>query len=191
MSRSYFDTFGPASINYLGMTILDTSRLHLRHFEHQDAAFIVELLNEPAFLEHIGNKGVRTEQDAIEYLEAGPIASYNRHGFGLYCVELKNEGIPIGMCGLLKRDTLDDPDIGFAFLKGHRRQGYGLESTAAVLDHAFREFGLQRVVAITSPGNIASSSLLVRIGMQFEGQISMDDGKGTVDLYAITSVSNE
>src|SRR5215218_1537914 len=105
------------------MTILETERLRLRPFTTDDAPFIVELVNEPSFLRYIGDKKVRSLEDARQYLLSGPLASYERNGFGPNCVELKEQGTPIGMSGLLKRDELPDPDIGFAYLPDFRKKG--------------------------------------------------------------------
>jgi ribosomal-protein-alanine N-acetyltransferase len=157
--------------------VLETERLVLRRLTTDDAAFVVELLNDPAFLRYIGDKGVRTHADARRYVETGPMASYERHGFGLYRVELKDGGEPIGICGLLKRDFLPDVDIGFALLPRHRSKGYAFEAASAVLAHASDTLGLNRVLAITSPDNADSISLLEGLGFRFEGMTrSGDDG---------------
>src|SRR5579863_8231406 len=102
------------------MNVIPTERLVLRHLDLNDDAFILELLNEPAFLRFIGDKGVRTLDDARDYISKGPIDSYRRFGFGLYLVSVRSGGTPVGICGLVKRDTLDDVDVGFAFLPQHR-----------------------------------------------------------------------
>ena len=133
------------------MSVLETERLTLQRLSARDAVFIVELLNEPSFLRYIGDKGVRSEADACRYLQTGPMASYERHGFGLYRVERREGGEPIGMCGLLKRDWLGDVDIGFALLPRFRARGYALEAASGVLAHARDALGLTRIVAITSP----------------------------------------
>jgi [ribosomal protein S5]-alanine N-acetyltransferase len=163
----------------------ETGRLALRRFTTADAAFVVELLNEASFLRYIGDKGVRTEADACRYLEAGPLASYARHGFGLYRVGLKHSGEPIGMCGLLKRDWLEDVDIGFAFLPRFWRKGYGLEAAAAVLAHARDGLGLRRVVAITSPDNAASIGLLEKLGFRFERMARPSEGEPEVRVFGL------
>jgi ribosomal-protein-alanine N-acetyltransferase len=165
--------------------VLATARLDLLRFSTDDAAFIVELLNEPSFLRHIGDKGVRTEADAGRYLEAGPLASYDRFGFGLWRVGLRESGEPIGMCGLLKRDALDHPDLGFAFLPRAWSKGYAFESASAVLAHARDPLGLRRVLAITSPDNVASIRLLEKLGLRFERTARLTGGEAEVRLHAI------
>jgi [ribosomal protein S5]-alanine N-acetyltransferase len=165
--------------------LIETGRLALRRLTTGDAAFILELLNDPEFLRHIGDKGVRTEADACRYLETGPIASYGRHGFGLYRVGLRESGEAIGMCGLLKRDWLDDVDIGFAYLPRFRRQGYGREAAAAVLALARDAFGLSRVVAITSPGNEPSIRLLAGLGFRYERTARPSEKEPEVRVFGL------
>lgn len=146
------------------MSVLQTARLSLHEFTTDDAEFVRGLLNDPSFLRFIGDRHVRTLDDARRYLVAGPIASYARHGFGLYLVRLRASATPIGMCGLLKRDTLDDVDVGFAFMPEFRGQGYAREAASAVMDLARTAHGLSRVVAIVSPDNVASIALLRSLG---------------------------
>jgi len=167
------------------VSLIETPRLVLRKFTLDDDGFILELLNEPAFLRFIGDKGVRTSSDAREYLQKGPMESYRRHGFGLYAVCLRDSGAalaPVGMCGLVSRAGLDDPDIGFAFLARHWGRGYAVESAAAVLDHGTRVLSLPRIVAITSPDNWDSISVLEKIGLKFDRLISCS-GKEQVKLF--------
>ena len=153
--------------------LLETERLRLRHLSAQaDAAFLVRLLNDPSFIRNIGDRGVRTEQDASRYVTDGPAASYARHGFGLYRVELRADREPLGICGLVQRDYLEDPDIGFAFLPEYGRRGYGLESASAVKAHAFRDLRVRRLLAITSLDNEPSIRLLGKLGLRFERLIS-------------------
>ena len=167
------------------MIVLETDRLVLRRLTLNDAPFIVELLTDPAFLRYIGDRGVKDQQSARRYLLKGPIASYEKFGFGLYLVFLKESGDPIGICGLLKRDTLSDVDVGFAFLPAHRKMGYAAESAAAVLAHGKDALGLKRIVAITSPDNAASISVLEKIGLRFEGMTRLGDDPREVRLFVI------
>ena len=166
------------------MIILETSRLVLRQLSLDDAEFILALLNEPSFIRYIGDKGVRNLDDARRYLVDGPIKSYEQNGFGLYLAELKADGTPIGISGLVKRDTLSDPDIGFAFLPQYWSRGYAVESAAAVMDYARDVLALERVLAITSPDNEASARLLGKIGLQFQRLISLSEGAPEVRLFA-------
>lgn len=166
-----------------GDTVLETERLVLRPLTADDAEFILELLNEPSFLRYIGDRGVRTAADACRYIREGPMASYERFGFGLYRVELKASGEPLGICGLLKRDELPDPDVGFAFLPRFWSKGYASESAAAVLAHARDALRLQRILAITSPDNTASMALLGKLGFRFDRMARMPGDEAEVRLF--------
>lgn len=167
------------------MKILETDRLTLRHLTTDDAPFILELLNDPDFLRFIGDKGVRTLEDARQYIIDGPMASYARLGFGLFLVELTEDRVPIGICGLIKRDALEDVDIGFAFLPAYRMDGYGFESALAVRDYAFNKIGLKRIAAITNPDNTGSMKLLEKIGLRFERMIMLTAESTEIRLYLI------
>ena len=169
------------------MTILETERLVLRQLSTDDAEFIIELLNQPSFLRYIGDKGVRNSEDAVRYIQTGPQASYERFGFGLYLVELKETGASIGICGLLKRDTLPDVDVGFAFLPEFWSQGYAFESAAAVMTYGREALGLRRIVAITSPDNDASIRLLEKIGLRFERMIKLSEDQPEVRLFGTST----
>lgn len=166
------------------MIILETERLTLRKLCPDDADFILELLNQPSFVKNIGDKGVRTQAGAVQYILDGPMASYERFGFGLYRVELKATGIPIGICGLLKRDTLPDVDIGFAFLPEYWSRGYAVESASAMMEHGRSALGIGRIVAITAPDNQGSIRVLEKIGFNFEGLIRLSERESEVRLFA-------
>jgi RimJ/RimL family protein N-acetyltransferase len=165
------------------VAIVETARLALRRFELSDAPYVLRLVNEPSWIENIGNKGVRTVDDAARYLSGGPIAMYDRVGFGLYLVALKESGEPIGMCGLIKRDGLNDVDVGFAFLPEHWGRGFAYESAAAVVDYGRRTLGLSRIVAIVSKTNARSARLLERLGFTCEGTTRVRPGE-ELFLYA-------
>ncbi|PFD31246.1 alanine acetyltransferase [Bacillus cereus] len=154
------------------MIVRETERLILRWFDVKDAPFILELVYDPAWIQFIGDKGVRNLEDAKNYILNGPVDMYNKIGFGLYLVERKEDLTPIGMCGLIKRDSLEDVDIGFAFLEKFRSKGYGYESAAAVMEYGRNELGLKRIVAITSIDNADSGKLLEKVGLRFEKIIS-------------------
>jgi [ribosomal protein S5]-alanine N-acetyltransferase len=166
------------------VNVLTTKRLTLRRLSPADAEFILELLNDAAFLRFIGDKAVRSVDDARQYILDGPVASYQRNGFGLWLVALKETGLSVGMCGLLKRDSLPDVDIGFAFLPGYRSQGYAFESASAVLDYGRTELGLKRIVAITNPANAGSIRVLQKLGMRFERMITVSEGEPEIQLLA-------
>ncbi len=164
-------------------TVIETERLILRRLTPDDAPFILELLNDPDFLRFIGDKGVRTLEDARGYISNGPMASYEQHGFGMYLTQLKESGAAIGMCGLLRREMLADPDIGFAFLADYRRSGYGFESAAAVLAQGRRDFGMERIVAVVSPDNEGSIKLLKKLGLDFESTVRLSEDGDELLLY--------
>ena len=167
------------------MSTLRTARLMLREFSFEDDGFILELLNEPGFLRFIGDKGVRTLADAREYLQKGPMDSYRLNGFGLYAVRIGESGAaaPVGMCGLVKREGLNDPDIGFAFLAQYCGKGYAVEAAAAVLDHGRRVLKLPRILAITSPDNWGSIKVLEKIGLKFERLMRLTEDSKPVKLF--------
>jgi RimJ/RimL family protein N-acetyltransferase len=163
--------------------VIETGRLILRRLVASDAAFILELVNDPDWLRYIGDKGVRNLDDARSYIENGPMAMYANVGFGLWRVELKDSGQPIGMCGLIKRDSLEDVDIGFAYLPPFRGFGYASEAARATVEHGANVIGLRRIVAITSPDNAASGRLLEKIGLRYERMIDLSR-EDPVRLYA-------
>lgn len=166
-----------------GRDVITTERLSLRELRPDDASFILALVNDADWLRYIGDRGVHTLDDALAYIVHGPVASYARNGFGLYGVELRGSGETIGMCGLIKRDTLDHVDIGFAFLPQHRGRGYAGEAAAATLAFGHDTLGLDRIVAIVSPGNVPSRRLLELLGMCMERMVQRSDGD-EVCLYA-------
>jgi len=166
------------------MTILETERLILRHFSTDDAEFILELLNEPSFIQNIGNRGVRTLDDARSYIMRVPVASYEKNGFGLHLVLLKESGESIGMCGLIKRDKLEDVDIGYAFLPKFWSKGYAVEAAQAVKDYARDLVGLKRLVAITDPENEGSIRVLEKIGLTYEKMVRLSEDDIELKLFA-------
>jgi RimJ/RimL family protein N-acetyltransferase len=164
--------------------VVETERLVVRRLSEGDAEFMLGLLNEPSFLRFIGDKGVRTLEDAREYLRKGPMRSYARFGFGLYLTTLKDGDVPIGICGLVKREALDDVDVGFAFRPDFWSQGYAFEAATAVLAHARGSLGLSRLVAIVSPDNDRSIQLLERLGLRFERMIQLAADGPEIKLFA-------
>jgi len=165
--------------------IAETRRLRLRPLTTGDAAFIRELVNDSDWIRNIGDKGVRTLDDARRYLESGPIAMVERCGFGLFAVELKASGECAGICGLIRREGFDDVDLGFAFLPRFRRAGYAFEASSAVLAQGRERFGVRRVVAIVSPGNEPSTRLLAKLGFRFERIVAFHGE--SLELYAVAT----
>lgn len=166
------------------MTVHETERLLLRKITADDAEFILTLLNEPAFLRYIGDKKVRNVEDARGYILSGPVASYERYGFGLLLVELRDSHTPIGMCGLLKREELPDPDIGFALLADFWGKGFAFEAARAVLQDADNRLNLQRILAITSLDNETSINLLQRLGFSFEKVVKLTPDGEQLRLFS-------
>ena len=145
---------------------------------------MLRLLNEPSFIENIGDRGVRTADDARAYISNGPVASYERHGFGLWMVELRESGAPVGICGLLKREALEDADLGYALLPEFWSRGYALEAASAVKAYAREGLGLKRLAAIVDAGNQSSIRLLERIGFRYEGMVRLSDDAPELKLFA-------
>jgi RimJ/RimL family protein N-acetyltransferase len=164
--------------------ITETARLRIRTATREDSAFYLALVNDPAFIEHIGDKGIRTLEEAQTALLTGPMAMQEARGHSLYVVELKEDASPIGMCGLIKRDTLDCVDIGYAYLPDWRGQGLAYEAAQAVLAHA-PTLGIQRLLAIASPGNVASNGLLRKLGMRFVEFRHLVPGDAGSNVYSI------
>ena len=167
------------------MIVVQTERLILRHATADDAAFVLRLLNEPSFLQFIGDRGIRTLDEARGYVVERFIASYERRGFGMWVVERCDAAGAIGISGLVKRDTLPEPDIGFAFLPEYWRQGYALESALAVRDYAIGMLSLPRLLAIANQDNAPSIRLLERLGMSLFERRALADGSAPVCVYAL------
>ncbi|WP_226998827.1 GNAT family N-acetyltransferase [Flavisolibacter tropicus] len=157
------------------MTLIETDRLIVSDFNLDDAAFIIKLVNSPGWLQYIGDRNIKSPEEARQYLENGPLKSYKQWGFGLYRVALKNTNTAIGMCGLIKREVLDGIDIGFALLPAYEGQGYAYEAAKAVLDYAAKDLGMKRMLAITMVDNAASIKLLQKLGLRFEKMIRLND----------------
>jgi RimJ/RimL family protein N-acetyltransferase len=148
-----------------------------------DAAFVLELLNDPDFIRYVGDRRVRTVDDARNYIVSGPLDSYERFGFGLFLVEQKGSAVSVGICGLLKRPALPEVDIGFAFLPAYRSRGYAGESAAAVMRYAHGDLAIARVVAIANTGNSGSIRVLEKIGLRFDRMVRLSDEAPEVGLY--------
>jgi RimJ/RimL family protein N-acetyltransferase len=168
------------------VTVLETERLILRRLTTKDDTFILELLNEPSFVRFIGDRGVRTAPDARDYILKGPIDSYERHGYGLFLTALKMDNVPIGICGLVKRDFLSDADIGYAFLPRFWSQGFAVEAASAVMTYAREVLRLVRIVAIVSPDNERSINVLKKLGLRFERMIVWPGDGSQIKLFAFS-----
>jgi RimJ/RimL family protein N-acetyltransferase len=165
--------------------ILETERLQLREVESSDAGFVLDLLNQPSFKRYIGDRGVRTIDQACDYIATRFTKSYDENGFGLYLVELKEDATPIGLCGFVKRNELGDPDIGFALLPQFEKSGYAFEAAEAVMRYGREVLRLSRVLAITTLDNESSGRLLGKIGLSFRRNIVLGDE--TLKLFSSVS----
>ena len=170
------------------MNIAATERLRLRTIDVSDAAFYLELLNSAEFIANIGDRKIRNLEAARKAIREGPLAMQAARGHSIYLVELKASGTPIGMSGLIKRDSLDEVDLGYAFLPDYFGNGNACEAALAVLEHARKRVGLARVVAITSPGNTASNRVLGKVGMRFDKIVHRTTGDTGTRLYVIDLV---
>ena len=185
------ESYAPHTPPNSTLNILETERLVLRWLNADDAPFILELLNDPLWIEFIGDRGVRSVGAARDYIMQGPVAMYQEFGFGLYLAELKSSRAPIGLCGLIKRKDLDDVDIGFALLPQYRASGYAFEASAAVIAYGRDRFHLRRIVAIASPANLASARLLEKLGLRFERKFTMPGDDEELDLFASDAADNK
>lgn len=167
------------------MATLETDRLLLREFDVADASFALELLNEPAFIENIGDRGVRTLEDATLWIENGPLVNYARLGFGHYVMVAKATGQPVGICGLRTRVGLEDPDLGYAVMQRYRGHGYATEAARAVVEFSRAVLNLPRLTAICSPANRASVAVLEKLGFTFEQQMRLPGENHDVLVFAL------
>jgi RimJ/RimL family protein N-acetyltransferase len=169
----------------MSLKTFQTERLILRPMTEKDADFILELLNDPSFIRYIGDRKVRTLEAAQAYITNGPVASYAQNGFGLYLVELKESGESMGMCGLIRRNTLKDVDIGYAFLPKFWSRGYAFEAAGEMKRYAREELQLKRLVAVVDPENPASIRLLEKLGMKFEKMVRLTPDDIDLKLFAV------
>lgn len=164
--------------------ICQSERLVLRRARPEDAAFVLRLLNQPSWIRNIGDRGVRTVGDAERYIDARMLEPFRTLGYGMNVVELKASREPIGLCGLVKRDTLPGPDLGFALLDAHEGRGYALEAATAVLAHARRVLKIRRILAIVTPANERSTKLLAKLGFARERRARLTPEADELDIYA-------
>jgi RimJ/RimL family protein N-acetyltransferase len=167
--------YSTCCIIFTPMNILETPRLTMREFVEDDAEFVLELMNDPGWISQLGDKGIRTVEGAREFIVTRYLNSYEKFGFGFYLVALKDSGASIGLCGLIKRDSLEDVDIGFGFMERFWGKGYATESAAAVLNLGKNKLGIKRIVGITSLTNDASANVLEKIGLKFEKIINVPE----------------
>ena len=167
------------------MNILETARLRLRTITPDDAAFYYALVNDPTWLQFIGDKGIRSVEQACTAIIDGPMAMQQRHGHSLYVMERKEDGQALGLCGLIRRDFLPDVDIGYAIRPEHFGRGYTYEAAQAVLELARGPLGISRVLGLTAPGNVNSIRLLNKLGLRFEEIKLLPPGDRPTNIYAI------
>ena len=168
-------------------TVLETERLRLQRFtaDAEESEFALRLLNEPSYLQNIGDKGVRTLEQAAKYLREGPIQSYELHGHGLYRVVLKGSRQLVGICGLLKRDQFKDADLGYAFLPEFWSRGFAFEAASAVREYGRQTLGLAKIIALVNPANTPSIKLLKKLGFSYSETVKMEPGGGVADVYEL------
>ena len=164
--------------------VIETERVILRKFTIDDAAFMLEMLNTPTWLRFIGDRNVKTLEEAENYLLNGNIRSYQEYGFGFYVVVIKETQESIGICGIVKREGLEDVDIGFAFFQQFMGKGYGYEAGSATLNYALNDLKIKKIVAIVDPENVVSIALLKKIGLQFEKMIQLSPKDIKLMLFA-------
>lgn len=165
------------------MTILKTDRLSLNEARLRDSAFIHKLLNSSNWIQYIGDRGIKSTEDAERYIRNSLIKSYKQHGFGLYKMVLKESDKPIGLCGLLKRSHLDHPDVGFAILPEYEGKGYTYEAAKATIEYAHTELSLPTVLAITSEDNLRSQALIKKIGLKYLKKVKLNASKNELLLF--------
>lgn len=165
------------------MKILETERLIIREIIETDEEFILDLLNQPSFVNNVGDRNVRTIEQSREFIQERFRASYKNFGFGLYAVKLKETNATIGICGFVKRDFLAEADLGFAVLPEFERKGYGFESALAMMNYGRKTLNFGRILAITSPHNEASGKLLEKLGFKFEELITPPNDTEMVKLF--------
>lgn len=165
------------------MTLIHTDRLAIRKLEYEDSGFIIRLLNDPAWLKNIGDKQVHSLADARQFLESSIFPMYENYGFGLLLVELKETSVPIGICGLIKRETLEHVDLGFAFLAKYRGQGFALECASATIDNGRAVHGLKKLAAIVLQTNVPCIKLLQKAGFRFKKKVRFKPREAELLLF--------
>lgn len=169
------------------MEKLETRRLLIEELRLEDASFILELLNDPDFIDQIADRGVRNLEDARRFLRDGPLASYREHGFGMFAVRGRQTGESLGLCGLVRRPELETVDLGYAFLPSARGQGFALEAARRVLRFAHEDLDFKHLLAIVNPGNLPSRTLLEKLGMQYQKMIQLGPEQARLCQYVWTA----
>ena len=167
------------------LIILETKRLYLRRLVRDDAEFILRLLNEPSWLEFVGDKNVYNLNDAKKYIELAPMTMYERYGFGLFLVCAKDNSIPMGLCGLMKRDNLEDADLGYAFLPDFWHQGFAIEAVKSVIDYAKNSHQLSQILALSKSSNAPSIKLLNKVGFLFDRDLKLLEDEENLQIYRL------
>ncbi len=167
------------------MQPITTPRLRLRLLEQADSVFYLRLINDKSFIENIRDKGIRTVDGAWDDIQKGPLESQKLRGFSMYLVELAENATPLGLCGLVKRETLPDADLGYAFMPKFAGKGYAHEAAIAVLELAFQQLNLTKLAAITTPDNLASNKLLQKLGFKIERVGSIGEDTEILNIYAL------
>ena len=163
-----------------------TERLRLDRVTEEDAGLMLAIWNDPAFIRHVCDRGIRTLEQSLEAMREGALRQWAEFGHGPYRISLRDEGEAIGICGLFRRENLDAPDIGYSLLPPHYGRGYALEAARAVVDHARDVVGLEKIIAIVSPDNPRSIHLLEKLGMRVEGPIRMPGEDEDILLYSLS-----
>ncbi len=162
---------------------IETPRLRIRELSLEDAAFILRLVSEPAFIANIGDKGLRTQEDARYFISTGPWTHQRKRGYGQFLVELKEDHKPVGICGILFRESLAVSDVGFAILEEYRGSGLASEAAGAIMNYGRIELQIEEIVGLTSADNIPSIRVLEKLGMRFEKMVKMSDDDAGTALY--------
>lgn len=166
------------------LSVIVTERLSLREMSAADAGFVLEILNDPGFIRFVGDRGVRSLEDAARYASERFVESYRQNGFGLWLVETKDEKVPVGMCGLLKRKELNVVEVGYAFLPSFRARGYAFEAAAAVKTYARDVLKLPRLHAVVNPDNAVSIRVIEKLGMKYEHPVRLLGESSDISLYS-------
>lgn len=167
------------------ITKLETDRLILKPVSLDDADFVLAVHNTPKFIQFIGDRNLRTLEDAENYIKNRFFPHYEKHGFGNCLIVEKSSGKKVGAVGVFVRDGLDVPDIGFSFLPEFEGKGYGFEASLKLMKTVFQDFGLNKISAITTNENIASQKLIEKLGLKFIKMTKLPDDEVELRYYEI------